>query len=157
MGLMTYEEYTTKFLELLRYVPYIKDEKEKVQRFISGFPSTFKDWIEYDEPRSLEEVIGKLKHYYDQLKRKTESKKGWKGNDKNKVHIFSDKGKDVEDAEVLKRYPTLQQFQDVFPTKISELFPYREVDFSIELVPGAVKTSNTPYKMSTPELVELKL
>lgn len=29
MGLMTYEEYTTKFLELLRYVPYLKDEKAK--------------------------------------------------------------------------------------------------------------------------------
>ena len=26
------------------------------------------------------------------------------------------KGKDVEDAKVLKRYPVLQQFEDVFPT-----------------------------------------
>jgi len=26
MGLMTYEEYMTNFLELLRYVPYIKDD-----------------------------------------------------------------------------------------------------------------------------------
>lgn len=30
MGSMTYEEYTTKFLELLRYVLYLKDEKAKV-------------------------------------------------------------------------------------------------------------------------------
>lgn len=33
--------------------------------------------------------------------------------------IFSEKGKDVEDDEALKRCNTLQQFQDVFPTKIS--------------------------------------
>jgi len=31
IGSMTNEEYTTKFLELLRYVSYLKDEKTKVQ------------------------------------------------------------------------------------------------------------------------------
>jgi len=72
------------------------------------------------------------------------------------VHISSDKGKEVEDAYVLSRYPVLQQFQYVFPTKISELLPHREVD-SIELVPRAAPASKTPYRMSTPELVELKL
>jgi len=50
MGSKTHEEYMTNFLELLRYVPYLMDEKKKVQRFISGFPLTFKDIIEYDEP-----------------------------------------------------------------------------------------------------------
>ena len=62
MGLITNEEYMTKFLELLRYVPYLKDEKVKVKIFFSGFPLAFRDRIEYDEPRSPEEVIGKLKH-----------------------------------------------------------------------------------------------
>lgn len=42
MGSMKYEEYMTKFLELLKYVPYLKYEKEKFQRFISGFPLEFK-------------------------------------------------------------------------------------------------------------------
>lgn len=56
------EEYITKFMELLRYVPYLKDEKAKVWGFFSGFPLVFRDQIEYDEPRSLEEVIGILKH-----------------------------------------------------------------------------------------------
>ena len=30
MGSMTDDEYTNKFLELLRYVPYLKEEKAKV-------------------------------------------------------------------------------------------------------------------------------
>lgn len=34
-------------------------------------------------------------------------------------HISSDKGKDVEDVEDLKRYLVLQQFQDVSPSDIS--------------------------------------
>jgi len=43
MGYMTDEEYMTKILEFLRYVPYIKDEKTKVHRFINGLPLEFKD------------------------------------------------------------------------------------------------------------------
>lgn len=51
MGSMTDEEYTSRFLELLRYVPYPTEEKEKIHRFISGLSVSFKDKIEFDEPR----------------------------------------------------------------------------------------------------------
>jgi len=36
------------------------------------------------------------------------------------IHISSDKGKDVEDAEIFKRYHVLQQYQDMFLEKILE-------------------------------------
>lgn len=49
MGSMTNEEYMTKFLELLRCVLYIKDEKDKVQRFSSGLPLAFREPIYHDE------------------------------------------------------------------------------------------------------------
>ena len=62
---MTDDEYTSKFWELLRYVPYLKEEKDKIQRFTSAFPMEFKDMIEFDEPRSLGEAIRKLKHFYE--------------------------------------------------------------------------------------------
>jgi len=42
---MTMEEYEKKFLELLRYVGYIRDEKVSIQGFISGLPSFYKDKI----------------------------------------------------------------------------------------------------------------
>ena len=51
----------------------------------------------------------------------------------------------------------MKHFQDVFLVEISELPPHREVDFYIELVPGATKISNEPSRMNTLELVELKL
>jgi len=44
------EECITKFLELLRYVSYLKDEKTKIHIFISGFPLAFNDRIRYDDP-----------------------------------------------------------------------------------------------------------
>jgi len=36
MGSMIDDEYTSRFLELLRYVPYLTEEKAKIQRFIGG-------------------------------------------------------------------------------------------------------------------------
>jgi hypothetical protein len=35
--------------------------------------------------------------------------------------------------------------------------PRREIDFSINLVPGAAPVSKTPYRMSTLELKELQM
>lgn len=84
MGSMTDEEYTSRFLEFLRYVPYIKEDKVKIQRFIRGFLVAFKDMIEFDEPRSLEEAIRKLKHSYEKSKCKTKSQQVWKGKEKSK-------------------------------------------------------------------------
>ena len=57
MSSTTNNEYTSRFLELLRYVPYIREEKSKVQRFISGFPNAYRDWIEFGKTRLLEEAI----------------------------------------------------------------------------------------------------
>lgn len=57
MGSMTDEENTKRFLELLMYVPYLKEEKATIQRFINGLLVAFKDRIEFYEPTSLEEAI----------------------------------------------------------------------------------------------------
>ena len=35
--------------------------------------------------------------------------------------------------------------------------PKRDIDFTIELVPGATPVSKAPYRMSTPEMLELKM
>jgi hypothetical protein len=54
-------------------------------------------------------------------------------------------------------HPILREYRDVFPEEVLGLPPRRDIDFSIELAPGAVSMSKTPYRMSTSELVELKL
>ena len=43
LGSMSMKELSSKFLSLLRYVPYIIDEKPKIQRFLSCLPTSFKD------------------------------------------------------------------------------------------------------------------
>jgi hypothetical protein len=53
--------------------------------------------------------------------------------------------------------PILREYKDVFPKEVPGLPPRRDINFSIELTLGAVPTSRTPYRMSMPELIELKL
>jgi hypothetical protein len=42
---MTIDEYERRFLELLKYVSFIKDEQVKIQRYLSGLPSFISDKI----------------------------------------------------------------------------------------------------------------
>ena len=46
--------------------------------------------------------------------------------------------------------------QTLFSEEIPELPPKRELDFTIELVPGVVPCSKAPYRMDILELNELK-
>jgi hypothetical protein len=62
-----------------------------------------------------------------------------------------------DDKPSLEDHPTLREYRGLFPEEVSGLPPRREIDFSIELAPGAVPVSRTPYRMSIPKLVELKL
>ncbi|XP_061362923.1 uncharacterized protein LOC133306619 [Gastrolobium bilobum] len=48
------------------------------------------------------------------------------------------------------------KFEDVFPEEIPHFPPEREIEFSIDLVPGVGPISLAPYKMSPVELPELK-
>ena len=51
----------------------------------------------------------------------------------------------------------LQEFKDVFLDEIPGLPPKRDIDFTIELLLGVAPMSKTPYRMSTPEMLELKM
>ena len=56
----------------------------------------------------------------------------------------------------LQDFPVLQEYADVFQ-EVPGMPPKRDIDLSIDLVPGAAPSSKTPYRMSTPELKELQM
>jgi hypothetical protein len=64
---LTIEEYVKKFLDLLRYVPYIKVEKAKLQCLIIGLPKDYRNIIEFDEPKTLEGTIRKATYCHEQF------------------------------------------------------------------------------------------
>ena len=53
--------------------------------------------------------------------------------------------------------PTVCDYLDVFLEELSRLPPQREIEFAIDVVPGATSASITPYRMAPVELKELKL
>jgi hypothetical protein len=89
LGQLTIEEYVNKFLDLLRYVPYIKAEKAKAQRFISGIPKEYRNRIEFDEPKTLEDTIRKATYCHEQYGHRAECRGDWK---QKSGSIFQKKG-----------------------------------------------------------------
>ena len=66
--------------------------------------------------------------------------------------LYSKKGKvDVE------KIPIVREFLDVFPKELPGIPLKREVDLSIEIVPGIAPMSRAPYRMAPVELKELKV
>ena len=65
LGTISMKELNNKFLSLLRYVPYIVDEKPKVKWFLSYLPFHNKEKIEYDNPKTLEEAMRKENLCYE--------------------------------------------------------------------------------------------
>jgi hypothetical protein len=62
----------------------------------------------------------------------------------------------IENQTVIDRLPIVNEFPEVFPDEIPDVLPEREVEFSIDLVPGTKPVSMAPYRMSAAELAELK-
>eukprot|EP00253_Pinus_taeda_P004571 PITA_04571 len=58
---------------------------------------------------------------------------------------------------MIDNIPVIQEFAEVFPEEIPGLPPKRDIDFTIESIPGAAPVSRAPYRMSVPELTELKM
>jgi len=65
---------------------------------------------------------------------------------------------EVHDDEVrVEDIPVVCEFPNVFPEELLGLPPQREIDFEIELVPGAHPISKAPYRMAPMELKELEV
>jgi hypothetical protein len=62
-----------------------------------------------------------------------------------------------EKKHIIEDHPILREYKYVFPEEVPGLPPRRDIYYSIELVPRVVSMSRMPYRMSTPELVEIKL
>ena len=73
--------------------------------------------------------------------------------------LYAARIEDAVENETLKQedYHVLQGFKDVFPDKIPRLPPKGDIDFTIDLALGTTPAFKTPYRMSTPKFLELKM
>ena len=72
------------------------------------------------------------------------------------VNITNEEHINKEDKLKLEDIPILRCYSDVFSEEILGLPRKRELDFTIELVPGVVPNSKDPYQMKKLEINKLK-
>ena len=56
----------------------------------------------------------------------------------------------------MEEFHVLQEIRNVFPDKVMRPPPDRNIDFTIELVPGTTPRYKTPHRMSIQKLLELR-
>ncbi|GKE19222.1 reverse transcriptase domain-containing protein, partial [Tanacetum coccineum] len=59
------------------------------------------------------------------------------------------------DEKRLEDIPVVKEFSDVFPEDLPGLPPILQVEFQIELIPGAAPIARTPYRLAPSEMQEL--
>jgi hypothetical protein len=60
------------------------------------------------------------------------------------------------DASQRSEVPVVNEFPDVFPEELPGIPPDQDIEFVIELKPSTTPIYKTPFRMTTPELAELK-
>ncbi|GJS83296.1 putative reverse transcriptase domain-containing protein [Tanacetum coccineum] len=59
------------------------------------------------------------------------------------------------DEKRLEDIPVVKEFSNVFPKDLPGLPPVRQVEFQIDLIPGAAPVARTPYRLAPSEMQEL--
>nr|GEY26369.1 retrotransposon protein, putative, Ty3-gypsy subclass [Tanacetum cinerariifolium] len=72
-----------------------------------------------------------------------------------KAHVTTKKCEDKSEENQLEDVPIVQHFPEVFPENLPGIPPTRQVEFQIDLVPGAAPVGWVPYRLAQSEMKEL--
>nr|GEV92710.1 putative reverse transcriptase domain-containing protein [Tanacetum cinerariifolium] len=72
-----------------------------------------------------------------------------------RANITATKDKDKSKGKRLEDLPVVQEFLEVFPKDLSGIPPTRQVEFRIDLIPGAVPVARAPYRLAPSKMKEL--
>ncbi|GKC42518.1 putative reverse transcriptase domain-containing protein [Tanacetum coccineum] len=71
------------------------------------------------------------------------------------AQVTSKKAEDKSEEKRLEDVPIVREFLEVFPEDLPGLPPARQVEFQIDLVPGAAPVARAPYRLAPAEMQEL--
>nr|GEX07599.1 hypothetical protein [Tanacetum cinerariifolium] len=71
------------------------------------------------------------------------------------AQVTSKKAEDKSEEKRLEDVPIVREFLEVFPEDLPGLPPARQVEFQINLVPGAAPVARAPYRLAPAEMQEL--
>ncbi|GKA05080.1 hypothetical protein Tco_0684200, partial [Tanacetum coccineum] len=71
------------------------------------------------------------------------------------AYVTVKKTEDKSKEKQLEDVPVVKDFPEVFPEDLPGLPPVRQVEFHIDLVPGAAPVARAPYRLAPSEMKEL--
>ncbi|GJT89226.1 hypothetical protein Tco_1070943 [Tanacetum coccineum] len=71
------------------------------------------------------------------------------------AQVTSKKAEDKSEEKRLEDVPIVREFPEVFPEDLPGLPPARQVEFQIDLVPGAAPVARAPYRLAPAKMQEL--
>nr|GFA10834.1 putative reverse transcriptase domain-containing protein [Tanacetum cinerariifolium] len=71
------------------------------------------------------------------------------------AHVTTKENEDKSKERRLEDVPIVQDFPEVFPEDLPGIPPTRQVEFQIDLVPGAAPVAQAPYRLAPSEMKEL--
>ncbi|GJR41488.1 putative reverse transcriptase domain-containing protein, partial [Tanacetum coccineum] len=71
------------------------------------------------------------------------------------AHVTTKETEDKSKEKRLEDIPIVRDFPEVFPEDLSGLSPTRQVEFQIDLMPGATPVARAPYRLAPSEMKEL--
>nr|GEU64884.1 putative reverse transcriptase domain-containing protein [Tanacetum cinerariifolium] len=71
------------------------------------------------------------------------------------AHVTIKEAEDKSKKKRLKDVPIVQEFLEVFPEDLPGIPPTRQVEFKIDLIPGATSVARAPYRFAPSEMKEL--
>ncbi|GJT53051.1 putative reverse transcriptase domain-containing protein [Tanacetum coccineum] len=71
------------------------------------------------------------------------------------AQVTTKKVEDKSEERRLEDVPIIREFPEVFPEDLPGLPPARQVEFQIDLVPGAAPIARAPYRLAPAEMQEL--
>ncbi|GJY34112.1 putative reverse transcriptase domain-containing protein [Tanacetum coccineum] len=78
-----------------------------------------------------------------------------KGHNVFLAHVTTKETEDKSGEKRLEDVPIVRDFPEVFPEDLSGLPPTRQVEFQIDLMPGAAPVARAPYRLAPSEMKEL--
>ncbi|GJU50451.1 putative reverse transcriptase domain-containing protein [Tanacetum coccineum] len=71
------------------------------------------------------------------------------------AHVTTKEVEDKSEKKQLEDVPIVRDFPEVFPEDLPGLPPTRQVEFQIDLIPGAAPVARAPYRLAPSEMKEL--
>ncbi|GJT30540.1 putative reverse transcriptase domain-containing protein [Tanacetum coccineum] len=71
------------------------------------------------------------------------------------AHVTTNEVEDKSEKKRLEDVPIVRDFPEVFPEDLPGLPPTRQVEFQIDLIPGAAPVARAPYRLAPSEMKEL--